>query len=99
MTQGSATQTIDQRLAAAFAKTPSRELVKALLTLDEQPSSQENNWARAKTIDELERRFPTAAKAVEDAYYQDEILVEAGVDAAEVDYVAVLIAAIPPAAL
>lgn len=88
------TATVEQRLANLFARTSDAALVTSLRTLDAMPPSREIRWSRAKTIEELERRFPAAAQAVEDAFYAAEKQSEAGNDV-EVDYVAVLLAAIP----
>ena len=79
------------KLAALFARTSTPALVTALLTLDKTADTPELRWSRAKTIGELERRFPDASAAVERAF--DEA--EGQEPYAEVDYVAVLIAAIP----
>ncbi|MCW6008695.1 hypothetical protein K1W54_29735 [Micromonospora sp. CPCC 205371] len=86
--------TVEQRLTSLFARSTTAALVDSLRTLDATPPSPERNWARAKTIEELERRYPAAAQAVEDAFYAAEFQIENGVDV-PVDYVAVLIAAIP----
>lgn len=86
--------TVEQRLTSLFARSTTATLVDSLCTLDAMPRSKEINWSRAKTIEELERRFPAAAQAVEDAFYAAEVQIEAGNDV-EVDYVATLIAAIP----
>jgi hypothetical protein len=59
------------------------------------PRSREINWSRAKTIEELERRFPAAAQAVVDAFDETERQIDAGINVPDVDYVAVLLAAIP----
>lgn len=82
------------RLAALFARTSTPALVTSLRTLDATATTAERRWARAKTIEELERRYPTASAAVEAAFEAAELRIEAGEDV-EVDYAAVLIAAIP----
>lgn len=86
-----------QRLTNLFARTSTPALIAALLALDTDTSetiTAENRWARAKTIEELERRYPVAADAVEAAFDAADARIEAGEDI-EVDYVAVLVAAIP----
>lgn len=90
------TATLQERLTALFSHSSTPTLVTSLRTLDAQPPSRERNWARAKTIEELERRFPAASRAVEDAFDETEQRIVAGEPGvAEVDYVAVLLAAIP----
>lgn len=86
--------TTEAKLAALFARSSTPALVTSLLTLDAAKSSPERNWARAKTIGELERRFPEAAAAVEQAFDAAETDIEQG-GTGDVDYVAVLVAAIP----
>ncbi len=89
-----------QKLTALFAKSSTPTLVTSLLTLDAMPAAPEHSWARAKTIEELERRFPAASQSVEDAFEKAEARIIAGEeDVPEVDYVAVLVAAIPLSAL
>jgi hypothetical protein len=88
-----------QKLAALFAKSSTPTLVTSLLALDAMPAAPEHSWARAKTIEELERRFPAAAEAVEAVFEEAENRIIAGEDVPDVDYVAVLIAAIPTEAL
>lgn len=83
------------RLAAVLARTGTPALVTALVALEAQPSSVERNMARAWTIDELERRFPAASAAVQDAFETAERAEAAGGAYVEVDYVTVLIANIP----
>lgn len=50
---------------------------------------------RSWVITELERRYPEASDAVDRAFEEDEIRVAAGADPTEIDYVGILIAAIP----
>jgi len=87
------------KMLALLAKTPTPTLVTALLTLEASHRSQEERLVRAMTIEELENRFPAASAAVAAAFDADEALLDAGVDTDGVDYVAVLIAAIPTAAV
>lgn len=75
------------RLTALFRRATTAALIESLRTLDAQPSDPHRNQARTWTIQELERRYPTAEAAVTAAF-------EAAGDA-RVDYVAVLVAAIP----
>lgn len=82
------------RLANLFARTGTPALVLSLRTLDATATTPERRWARAKTIEELERRYPAAAAAIEAAFEDAEIRIEAGEDV-QVDYAAVLIANIP----
>lgn len=85
----------EQRLAALFARSSTPALIGGLLGLEEMPPSPERNWSRAKTIEELERRFPGAAATVEVAFEKAELELVEGRGDGEVDYVAVLLAAIP----
>lgn len=80
--------TIQQRAAALFARATDEVLLESLITLEASPRSRETTWARAKTIEELERRFPNAAAKVEAAFEAAEA------DGTDVDYVAVLVAAV-----
>ncbi len=82
------------KLTALFARSSTRTLVESLRTLDATPRTPDHSWARAKPIAELDRRYPAASTAVEAAFEAAELRTEAGEDV-EVDYVAVLIAAIP----
>jgi hypothetical protein len=83
-----------EKMQALLAKTPTRVLVESLPLLEAQERSPERNLVRGMTIEELERRYPQAAAAVESAYDAAEEQFEAG-EGGEVDYVAVLVAAIP----
>lgn len=77
------------RKAALFAKTTDAALIGALHILEAQTElTGDERWVRAQTIDELERRHPAASAAVEQAF------LESDATGAEVDYVAVLVAAI-----
>jgi hypothetical protein len=80
----------EQRLTELFARVSTQELVASLRTLDAQPPSPERNWSRAKTIEELERRFPAAAAIVGAAFDAD--------NDDPIDYVALLLSAIPGSA-
>lgn len=84
---------IADRLTNLFARTTTPALVLSLRTLDATVTTPERRWARAKTIEELERRYPAASAAVEAAFDAAETRIEAGEDV-QVDYAAVLIAAI-----
>ncbi len=76
----------DDRLAALFSRATTPALIQSLRTLDGQTPSPERNQARAWIIGELERRHPAAEAAVAAAFEADN---------GPVDYVAVLLAAIP----
>lgn len=86
------TTTIEDRLTRLFNKATTHTLIESLTTLESTPATPERNFARTHVIQELERRHPEAAQAVEDAYLETEKLLMAGVDTPEVNYVAVLIA-------
>lgn len=87
--------TASEQLNARIAETRTALLVTSLIALDAQDSTPERNLVRARMIEELERRFPQADAAVQAAFTADEVLLEQGVDTPGVDYVAVLVAAIP----
>lgn len=87
------------RRQSLFAKTTTAAMVLALRTLDAiTEPTEEQSMARAWTIEELERRYPEASAAVEKAF-DDAAITEAACapnpTIVEVDYVAVLLAAIP----
>lgn len=93
----SATATLHERRKALFAQATSATLATSLATLDKLvkdggPDAQEHILARAWTIDELERRFPAASQAIEDAYLAAELRLEATGEDVEVDQVAILLA-------
>jgi hypothetical protein len=85
-----------ERLAALFARTTTDTLITSLraLTALGQDASGEERWARAKTIEELERRYPAAGEAVGAAYLAAEIEMQRDGKVVEVDYVEVLLDAI-----
>lgn len=86
---------IEARKQALFARATDQVLATSLRTLDAivNPSGEER-MVRAWTIEELERRHPAASAAVEKAFEETDAAFVAGNDA-DVDYVAVLLAAIP----
>jgi hypothetical protein len=86
------------RLRAIFAKSSTATLIESLCHLEEvtkRKPTRETVLSRSWTISELERRFPEAEAAVERAFDENEARIAAGEDPDEVDYVAVLLAAIP----
>lgn len=85
---------IAQRLTSLFGRTSTPALITSLVTLEASPTSPERSWARAKTIEELERRFPAAAQVVAEAFEMAEQKLLDGGECEDVDYVAVLLAAI-----
>jgi hypothetical protein len=88
------------RAKARIGTYPIRQLVEALVTIDEAPSSPENSTIRHWMIDEVERRYPAASDAVQAAFHASEMEEElTGEQGPAVDYVAVLVANIPPANL
>jgi hypothetical protein len=88
------------RAKARVARYSTSQLVAVLVILDAQESTRENAMIREWLISEVERRFPAASEAVEAAFYASEVEAErTGEPAAPVDYVAVLVANIPQAAL
>lgn len=90
-----AATTKQQRLAAVFAKSSTSALIGGLRILEATPASPEHRMVRAWTIEELERRFPEAAASVEAAFEAAELELIEGRGNGDVDYVAVLVAAIP----
>ena len=90
-----------QRLAALMASTSTPSLVISLQTLEAQRKRngrlpEEESMTRAWIMDEIEKRFPVASKAVEQAFEATEAAWLAGdTTAAEVDYVAVLLQHVP----
>jgi hypothetical protein len=56
------------------------------------------NLVRARLITEVEKRWPQAAAAVEAAYLAEDTAIEAGEATTDVDYVGVLLGAIPQTA-
>ena len=91
-----ATRTADH-LRNLFAKTGTAALVISLGELDFTAKTQpapEVLLCRAWTIEELERRFPAAAKVVEQAFEEDEERLMAGQKSQDLDYVALLLSAI-----
>lgn len=84
------------RLKDLFAKTPSPALAGALRILEDKREADKLSefelMSRAWTIEELEKRFPAASQAVEDAFMESETALMAGSSYSEVDYVAVLLA-------
>lgn len=91
-----ATADHEARRQALFAKTTDQALALALRTLDAiTEPTEEQRMARAWTIDELERRYPEASAAVEKAFADAAIAEAAGAEGGEVNYGAILLAAIP----
>lgn len=86
----------EAQLKALFAKTPTPALTSALRTMEDKREARKLDqfevMARAWTIDELEKRFPAASQAVEDAFLSAEMSLIAGGPYAEVDYVTILLA-------
>lgn len=94
------TTTPEARAKARIVTYPTRQLVEALAVADTITPNPTNSLVRHWLIEEVERRFPTAADAVGDAFYMAETSERAdGEPAPEVNYVAVLIANIPSEAL
>ena len=93
------TATPQERRRALLAKSATPALVDALQTLELklQPGRADEfeRMTRAWIIDELERRFPAASDAVNDAFEKSETDFMAGGEYVEVDYVGVLVANIP----
>lgn len=89
----------DHRLNTLFAMAPTRELAEALRMLADQPVTSETAQAHAWLIDELERRYPSASDAVGDAFLAAELHAKETGVAEELDYVEVLIGAIPAKAM
>jgi hypothetical protein len=82
---------------AKLAKTPTANLVDMLRVVAD-PKLPEERMVRAWIIDALENRYPNASAAVELAFDSAQLaLMETGVEP-EVDYVAVLLGAIPEVA-
>jgi len=87
-----------EKLQARIDQTPTRVLIDSLLTLETYELDEPHVLLRAKLIVALETRYPEASDAVQDAFEAaDAREVETGEDV-PVDYVAVLVAAIPEAA-
>lgn len=90
--------TAKARLKALFAKSATSALVDSLQILEAKRTTSKAKldefelMARAWTIEELERRFPAASQAVEDAFMESEAALMGGGQYAEVDYVGILIA-------
>lgn len=82
--------THNARLVSLMARTPTPALITALRTLEATARTPEISMVRAWTITELETRFPAASDVVEAAFE----VAEESDPPAEVDYVAVLLAAI-----
>jgi hypothetical protein len=98
MTQTNASPTDRAKARVATYATP--QLVDALVIVDAAPASPENLIVRRWLISEAERRYPAASDAVEAAFTASELAAErTGELAAPVDYVAVLVANIPPSDL
>ena len=90
--------TPQERMAALLARTPTATLAGALRILKAKSDlTADERLAHARTVEELERRFPEAAAAVERAFDEAEALIEQGVEAEDPDYVGVLLANIPGA--
>lgn len=87
------------RLQAVFARASTATLIESLRHLEDittRKPTRETLLSRSWTISELERRFPEAEEAVTRAYEANADQIAAGGDPDEVDYVTILIAAIPP---
>lgn len=82
------------KLADIFAKGTDSVLIESLLTIETQPRTQERALVRAWLIEELEHRHPAASDAVERAFEDSVNAVTDGQPEPEVDYVAVLVAAV-----
>jgi hypothetical protein len=80
-----------EKLRSLIAETPTAALVTSLLAIEAGERTPEGMLVRGMTLGELEQRFPQAAEAVETAY-------DAADEDDEVDYVAVLLAALPAGA-
>lgn len=86
---------LKRRKAMLFATVSDRALIDALPLLDTAPSTEETRMVRAWTIEEIEHRYPEAGAAAAAAFDDaDRVLVEED-RVVEVDYVAVLLAALP----
>lgn len=85
------------KLSARIAETPTAALVAALAELESQAATQETRLVRAGILTILEQRYPEAEAAIVAAFEADEKLIEQGIDGPEIDYVAVVVAAIPAA--
>lgn len=85
-----------QRQAALFSKTSDRVLIDSLSAIgDVSGTPEEVGMVRAWTIAEIERRYPEAGAAAAAAFDEaDRVLAEED-RVVEVDYVAVLVAALP----
>lgn len=97
MTQTSKTNArtaADARRKTLFARTTTAALIPALVSLEKLEMNQERRIARAWMIEELERRFPAASEIVEQTFAEADAAEQATGEPVEVDYVAVLIAAI-----
>lgn len=82
---------------AKLAATPTKTLAESLRLVAD-PKLPEERMVRAWIIDTLENRYPDASAAVELAFDSAQLaLMETGVEP-EVDYVAVLLGAIPEVA-
>lgn len=88
---------IEARKRATFGRTSTGQLIQSLRQMggiDRAQPSSENKMVISWIRDELETRCPQASQAVEDAFFAAEIEQEATGQYVEVDYDAVLIAAI-----
>jgi hypothetical protein len=90
---------VSAQLRTIYGSASSATLIETLRHLDgianTKPTS-EILMSRSWVISELERRFPEADEAVARAYEEDAVKVAAGADPTDIDYVNILIAAIPP---
>jgi hypothetical protein len=97
------TQVLKAEAAQVIARTSTPTLVTSLIAVDKM-AGQEALRVRAWIIEALEERYPEASAAVEAAFEANEAAMIAAPDGADpadfdVDYVAVLIAALPADAL
>lgn len=86
------------RAAKLVGSLSTEQLITSLTPLDDDykagTAGPEARMIRSWIIAELEQRFPAASDAVDKVFYEDALRVERGEDGPEIDYVAVLLAAI-----
>lgn len=87
------TQTAERR-KALFTRATTEALIEALITVEEQPSTQERNLCRDWLIEELERRFPTTDDLVEQAFAEADAREQETGERVDVNYTFTLIEAI-----
>jgi hypothetical protein len=90
---------VTAQLRMIYGSASTATLIETLRHLDSAANTKptpEILLSRSWVITELERRFPEADEAIARAYEEDAVRVAAGADPTDIDYINILIAAIPP---